>query len=58
MVTSEQLFNAWLQKDWDTYNKLVSQLPFSDAVNVSDESVEIRLSSQKTPPAAEDSTPS
>lgn len=56
MSNSEKLFKAWLEKDWDSYNQLVSQLPFSDAVNVSGEIVEIQISSQKIPIAGEDLT--
>lgn len=46
MPTSAALFKAWIDKDWDTYNKLVSQMPFSEATNVPGETVEIQVSSQ------------
>ena len=43
---SIRLFKAWIAKDWDTYNELVSQVPFSEATNVPGETVEIQVSSQ------------
>ena len=40
------LFKAWMAKDWDTYNELVSQMSFSETTNVPGETVEIQVSSQ------------